>query len=101
MSELENGEKILHDELGKFLDSKKLSQKDQLVLRSLQYILANQADHKVDVTTLKKKSVGLWVSEHPRATWGLLVLFIIVQKSLSPILIAFGVPKEVAILIGG
>lgn len=101
MAELENGEKLLFDELGTFLESKKLSQKDTLVLRSLQYILANQADSKIDITTLKKKSIGLWISEHPQATWGLLVLFIIVQKSLSPILIAFGVPKEVAILIGG
>lgn len=101
MTELENGEKILHDELTQFLENKRLSTRDKLVLRSLQYILSNQAESKITVEKLTKKSIGLWISTHPQATWGLLVLFIIVQKSLTPILIAFGIPKEVALLIGG
>jgi len=101
MTDLENGEKLLHDELMEFMDQKRLSDKDKLILRSLDYLVLYQARSKADMAKLQKKSIGLWIGEHPQATWGLIALFVIVQKSLSPILIAFGVPKEVALLIGG
>lgn len=105
MTDLENGEKLLHDELAQFIEKNKLSapeklERDRLVLRTLQYMLSSQASNKTVVDRLKKKSIGIWIDEHQQATWGLIVLFIIVQKSLSPILIAFGVPKEIALLIG-
>ena len=100
MTDLENGEKLLHDELTQFLENKKLSQRDKLVMRSLQYMLSSQAENKLIIGRLKKKSIGIWIDEHQQATLGLVVAFIILQKSLAPILIAFGVPKEIALLIG-
>ena len=100
MTDLENGEKLLHDELTQFFENKKLSQRDKLVMRSLQYMLSSQAENKLIIGRLKKKSIGIWIDEHQQATWGLIVAFIILQKSLAPILIAFGVPKEIALLIG-
>ena len=100
MTDLENGEKLLHDELTQFLENKKLSQRDKLVMRSLQYILSAQAENKVTIEKLKRKSILIWVEQHQQATLGLVVAFIILQKSLAPILIAFGVPKEIALLIG-
>ena len=100
MTDLENGEKLLHDELTQFLENKKLSQRDKLVMRSLQYMLSSQAENKLIIGRLKKKSIGIWIDDHQQATWGLIVAFIILQKSLAPILIAFGVPKEIALLIG-
>ena len=100
MSDLENGEKLLYDELTQFLENPKLSQRDKLVMRSLQYILSAQAENKVTIEKLKRKSILIWVEQHQQATLGLVVAFIILQKSLAPILIAFGVPKEIALLIG-
>ena len=100
MTDLENGEKLLYDELTQFLENPKLSQRDKLVMRSLQYILSAQAENKVTIEKLKRKSILIWVEQHQQATLGLVVAFIILQKSLSPILIAFGVPKEIALLIG-
>ena len=100
MSDLENGEKLLYDELTQFLENPKLSQRDKLVMRSLQYMLSSQAENKLIIERQKKKSIGIWIDEHQQATWGLIVAFIILQKSLAPILIAFGVPKEIALLIG-
>lgn len=97
-----NGAAVLIKEIEAQLEeNKRLTPKDKLMFRSLSYLLVSSATTKATIEETTKKSVGVWIAKHPQGTIGIVVLFIIVQKSLTPILMAFGVPHEIALLVGG
>ncbi len=91
-----DGAKILISELDEKLKHTR-SEEKSLILRCLRFLL----EKSLTIEYIRKRSWGVWAYEHPNLAVALVVALILFQNLLSPVLIALGLPKEIALIISG
>lgn len=79
-----NGVGILLVDITELLKNKRLSSKDRVILKSLEYMLKSLPPIREDVGRLKKRSWGLWAYDNP--TRAAIIFFAIYSFFISDVI---------------